>query len=86
MWVVVPASAYSRGLCTKQWPWAWMELGITRDMTFLEFFPILLTVELRGEESRIKLTVLGLTTTQWSKDHRSLCVYLTVYEAAANFF
>ncbi|XP_067317701.1 uncharacterized protein [Anolis sagrei] len=30
--------------CAQQWPDKWHELGITADMTFLEFFPILVAV------------------------------------------
>ncbi|XP_053105446.1 uncharacterized protein LOC128324664 isoform X1 [Hemicordylus capensis] len=32
--------------CASRWPPAWIEMGVTRDMTFLEFFPIVVAVHI----------------------------------------
>lgn len=37
--------AYFCGLwCMEDWPIAWVEVGYTSNLTFLEFFPILISV------------------------------------------
>lgn len=32
--------------CVEQWPTDWVQLGLTRDLTFLEFFPLVVAVHL----------------------------------------
>lgn len=42
---------YFRGRwCASAWPDRWVELGLTRDITFLEFFPVVVALFLWGSE------------------------------------
>lgn len=36
--------------CSESWPEAWAEKGLTRDLLFLEFFPIVTAVWIWGED------------------------------------
>lgn len=41
---------YNKHWCAKDWPQNWVEKGWTRDLTFLDFFPILVVVWLWDDE------------------------------------
>lgn len=51
--------------CTEQWPRASAESGLTREI-FLEFFPILIAVEIWGKILKTNQPVFRVTTTWWS--------------------
>ncbi|XP_053140582.1 uncharacterized protein LOC128340004 [Hemicordylus capensis] len=70
---------YLRGRwCAERWPGSWSERGITRDLTFLELFPIVVAVHIWAEsfkDSVVRfwcdnLAVVQIINSQTSKSQR----------------
>lgn len=73
---------YQGHWCQARWPEAWHVSGITKDITALEIFPILVSIAIWGEEFRNKKirfscdneAVVHILNTATSKSDRVMCI------------
>ena len=58
--------AYFQGQWTyASWPLEWVQTGKTSDITLLEYFPILVSIFIWGEELKNKKVLFHLSLSNW---------------------